>query len=246
MDSFSSKDLKYLHEQSDEHLVQQYQAGSKQALNALLTNHQNNLQFQTRRRVGRSPVPIPAVHGQAMKILVSAANSYDQGSGVQFKTFLDSHLRGLNRFVNTVKSAVHLPENKSLRISKFKEVERLLEANHGNPPTDAIMADALGWSIPDVQAIRRKLSQKELAASGLDNYVSLREEREQEESLQLQNAEFVYFALPPKEKEVYDYLTGRHGKTRLKTDALIAQKTRLTPSQVYQIRKRIGRRISNV
>ena len=246
MDLFSNKDLKAITDNTDEELVRQYQAGNRTVINDLLDRHQDNLNLQVRRRTGGMPVPLPAVHGKAMTIFINAATRFDLNAGVKFRTFLDSNLQGLNRFVHKAKSAVHLPENKSMKISKLQEVERLLTTQRGYPPEDHVLSDALGWSIPDVQDIRRKLRQKEFAASGMEGVVGRREEREAEESNLRLNQALVYIGLSSEEKTVYDYAQGSHGKPRLGTNLQISQKTGLPLSRVHAIRTRLARRISNL
>jgi len=172
---FDSKLLKQAQEASDEGLVTQYKAGNKAALNELISRHQDLLKMKSN-AFSKVPVPMPAIYGHSMQLLAIAANNFDPASGVRFRTFLETNLRGLNRYTHKNKNVLSFPQHKLMAITKFKEVQELLSQQYNQAPTDWQLADALGWSIPDVKEMKSKLAQKELAASGLENAVGKEQE----------------------------------------------------------------------
>ncbi len=239
---FDKRLIKQAAENTDEALTARYQKGEKHVINELLTRHKDLIQYKVN-GYRQMPVPQPAIYAQGLRILAMAAQKYDQSSGYKFRTFLESHLKGLNRYAHSNKNILHFPENKMLRIKRYQAVSELLSQQYGKEPSEYQISDALGWSIPEVREFKAKLGQRELAASGLDNLVGTKEEAEKVQSQKLEAAEFMYYSLTPPEKEVYDLATGKHGKQQLKTDAEIAAVTNLSPSKVNRIRKELARRI---
>lgn len=237
-----SSELKKVAEDNDASLVTQYQSGDNKALNELIRRHDDLLKFRTS-RYKNMPVPLPAVYGQSMKILANAAQRFDPNQDVKFRTYLESNLKGLNRYSHQNKNVLHFPQNKMENIAKFKEAADLLSQQYGRPPTDWQLSDALGWSIPEIREFRRKLAQGELAASGLTNVVGKEQDIEALQARSEERAEFLYFTLTPEQKLVYDLALGRHGRPKLNTDADIAKVTKLSPSKVNRIRKDLARKI---
>jgi len=224
---------------TDEALAVEAAKGDTRALNTLIERHKDLLTLKSN-GFANVPVPMAAVLGHSMKLLAVTTKNYDPAAGVKFRTFLESNLRGLNRFVHKHKNVLSFPQHKLMAIAKFKEVGDMLASRFGHPPTDWQLADALGWSIPDIQEMRRKLSQKEFAASGLENNVGKEQEADAVRSRYIETAELMYFGLTSEQKMVFDYSLGRHGKPKLKTDAQIANVTGLSPSKINRIRKDIA------
>lgn len=231
--------LKMAMADTDEALAVEAAKGNTQALNTLISRHKDLLTIKSN-AFANVPVPPPAVFAHSMKLLAISAKNYDPASGVKFRTFLESNLRGLNRFVHKHKNVLSFPQHKLMAITKFKEVSDMLASRYGHPPADWQLADALGWSIPDIQEMRRKLAQKEFAASGLENNVGKEQEADAVRSRFAETAELLYFGLTQEQKMVFDYSLGRHGKPKLKTDAQIAHVTGLSPSKINRIRKDIA------
>lgn len=228
---------------TDEALVARYQKGDKNALNKLIARFQEPMNIQVKRRAYGVPVPMEAVKGQAINLLIQAAKSYTPTAGTTFRTFFESYQRGLNRYVHTLKNVVHLPENHSLKIGRFNEVSKDLRASLRREPTLVELSDRLSWPIPDVQRIAKKVGQGELAASGLDQLVGKAEETQQQVSRMNMIAEFLYAQLDSKEKAVFDLATGSHGKVKVKTDLEIGRRTGLSLGQVNRIRLKLANQI---
>ena len=244
MDFFPDELKKQAFENTDEALVQKYQRGDTTALNELITRHKDLLDFKS--GAFRSvPVPQAAVGGHAMEQLSIAAKKFDPNSGVKFRTFLDSYLRGLNRYVHRHKGMLSFPDNKMLMLSKFQEAERMLKMRFGYAP-DNLIADSMGIPTKDVQQLRRKLGQKELAESGLQNQTAVNQLQDVHVSTIQERGVLVYDGLTQIEKDVYDYAVGGHGKPKLPTSNDIAMRTGLSPSKVARIRKGLAKRVKAI
>ena len=241
---FDKELLKQAIDATDESLIEKYKGGDNKALNTLIGRHQDLVKYKVNSHKN-TPVPLPAVYGQGLKILATAAKRFEPNQDVKFRTFLESNLRGLNRYVHQNKNVLHFPANKMEKIRNFKQVHDLLSQQMGHEPSDWQMSDALGWSIPDVKEFRIKLRQGELASSGLDNVVGREQEDDSVRARREERSEFLYHTLTETEKKVYDFALGRHNKPKLKTDAQIAMRTGLSPSKVNRTRKELARKIQN-
>lgn len=239
---FNQKLIKQALADTDEALVQQYKNGDDKALNELIRRHEDLLKLKSN-AFSKVPVPLPAIYGHSIKLLAIAAKNFEPSSGVKFRTFLESNLRGLNRYAHKHKNVLSFPQHKLMAITKFKEVQDILSKQYGQPPADWQLADALGWSIPDVKEMKTKLSQRELAASGLDNVTGREQEADAVRSKFVETSELLYFGLTNEQKMVFDYSLGKHGKPKLKTDAQIALVTGLSPSKINRIRKDLAHKI---
>lgn len=224
--------------ETDVGLVDRAKKGDSIALNQLINNHRDLLTVQVN-KFRRAPVPLSAIEGEAMQIMLDAVKKYDPKSGASFRTYLETSLRGLNRYVNSNKNVARIPENKFLRLRHFMSTDSLLRAQYNRPPTLQELSDELGWSQADVFALQKAVKQKDLTAMDFEE----QSRSAQAGSRQHETAQFVYATLNPNEKLVFDYSLGQHGKPVIDDVREIAKKTSLTPDQVYKIRRAISQRI---
>lgn len=189
----------------------------------------------------RAPVPIAALEGEGIKLLLYAADKYDPKSGVQFRTFLGHSLKGLYRYVNQHKNMARIPEHQVLQLTRFQNTKSILQTDKGREPTNEEMADALDWSVPQVHKMEMSMSRRDIAMSGIDVLHEVERLDTKLEDL----LEFTYFSMSPEEKLVYDYSLGRHGKTRLKDAKEIARKTGLTVDKVYEMKRSVAQKVQS-
>jgi DNA-directed RNA polymerase sigma subunit (sigma70/sigma32) len=232
---------KHLRDQTDLELVRRAKVGDKLALNQLIKNHRDLLELKARYAGGRAPIPLPAVEGEAMRIVALAVTRYDPTSNASFRTFLDAHLRGLNRYVQSNKRVDRVPEHRQLQIQRFQSVKSLLQTERGREPTTQELVEALGWSQSDVMEMDKVLQQRSLAASGLYNV------RQQTSAFSRYNesAELLYVTWTPQEQLVYDYSLGAHGKPQIASVEQIASKTGMTADRVYKLKRKLTKDIAS-
>lgn len=221
-------------------LIKAAKRGDLAARNELLRTYMPVLR-QRVKVYSKAPVPEPALVGEAMKLLLYAVERYDPSKGVTFRTFLGHTLQGLYRYVNQYKNVARIPEHQVLQISRFQNTKSILQADKGREPTPGEMADALGWSMPQVERMETVLSRRDIAMSGIETLHEMEVVDKRLEDL----LEFTYFRLPPEEKLVYDYSLGRHGKPRLADVKEIARRTGLTSGKVYEIKARLARQVQS-
>jgi hypothetical protein len=218
-------------------------AGDLMARNRLLDKYRSQLNILTRRWL-RAPVPPAAIQGEAMKLFLHALDRYDPNSGVLFKTFMETQLRGMYRYVNANKSVARVPEHRVLQMGRYQRARSLLEMQKGREATHDEMADHLGWSTQQVQMMDTALSRGAYSMAET-------EERGYQDPITFYNRmgetfEFMYFQMTPEEKLVYDYSIGAHGKPKLKSVTDIARRAGLKPDKVYEIKRRLARRAMKV
>ena len=224
---------------TDFDLVRRAKAGDASAINELIRQNRDLIDIKVR-NYRKAPVPGAAVEGEALNLLLLAINKYSPSSGANFRTYYEHMLRGLNRYVNSNKNIARIPENKFLRMRHYMSVRSLLQAQYGRAPQLAEMSDELGWSKPDVYAMEQALKQKDFSAFDFE---------EQGKATQLQSrmyetGELLYASLSPKEKQIYDFSLGTHGKPVITSVVELAKRTGLSTDQVYKMRRNITQRIS--
>lgn len=224
---------------SDEDLAARAKAGDFFARNELLRRYQTTLRIRVR-GYAKAPIPEAALEGEAMKLLLFAAQKFNPKAGVKFKTFLDQYLRGLYRYTAKNQNIARIPEHQVMEITRYRNTKSLLQAQKDREPTNEEMADALGWSVSQVQKIESSLSRRDIAMSGIETLHDVPRAGERLEDL----LEFEYFSMTPKEKLVYDYSLGRHGKPRLAGVDAISARSGISKGEVYEIKKSLARKVS--
>lgn len=235
-----SSNLTLFKAQTDSGLVARAQAGDHVALNQLIANNRDLLDV-TIAKYRKAPVPTPAIEGEVLKLFTIAVHKYSPAAGATFRTYLETVLRGTNRYVNSNKNVARIPEHRLLRIRHYETIKSLLRAQTNREPTIDELSDQLGWSLADVAAMDKALRQKDLAEM---DFVT-GGDQEKLESRITETAEFLYDSLLPDEKLVYDYSTGRHGKPRVASVADMARKTGLTVDRVYKLTRSVTRKVNH-
>lgn len=225
---------------SDEDLVQLARRGDLAAKNELLRRFSTTIRIKSA-AYSRAPLPLAAIEGEAMRLLLYSVERFDPKLGLKFKTFLEQNLKGLYRYVTANKNIARIPEHQALQVTRYLNAKSMLQASKGREPTNDEVADAIGWPMAHVQKMESSLSRRAIAASGIE---ALHEMPDLENRMK-DVAEFEYFSMLPDEKLVYDYSLGTHGKRALKDVAAIARASGLTTDRVYAIKRDLARRITS-
>jgi DNA-directed RNA polymerase specialized sigma subunit len=225
----------------DLQLILRAKRGDFAARNELLRKYRPNIEKLIRRWT-RAPVPVAAIQGEAMKLLLLAADKYDPNAGVLFKTFMETQMRGLYRYVTTHKNVARVPEHRALEIRRFQNAKSLLEARKDREPTHDEMADHLGWSQQQVTMMDTALSRGALS-------LAESEERGFSDPISYYNRmgetfEFIYFRMTPEEKLVYDYSLGAHGKKKIRSVAEMSRKTGIPTDRIYAIKRKLAQEVT--
>lgn len=222
----------------DDELVVKAKRGDSTAFNELINRHSDLISKKVS-AYSAAPVPSSAIHAHAIKLMKVAVEKYSPNAAANFRTYLETNLRGLSRFVNDHKTVARIPEHRSLMFGRYQAAKQMLLADKGREPTPEEIAHELRISITDAVKLEQITRTKDLSAS------SMTYDQVSQVSNRYTNAgEFMYFGLTPQEQLVYDYSLGAHGKPALKSVQDIAKRVGLTTDQVYKIKRELGDKIA--
>lgn len=216
-------------------LIEQTKKGDHVAMNHLIERHMPTINQQVN-RFAKAPLPKSAILGEGIRIATLAAKRYDPTKGAAFSTHLTDQLRSLNRYVESNKRIDRLPENKYQRVGKLKAAKSLLRLQLGRDPTSYELADYVGWPIDHVIDIDRALTQRNLAASAINDES---QKQEQIDARLKETIEMKYYSWPVEKQLVFDYLFGQHGKPKVDINAIV-RLSGLSQSKVYRIKDMIA------
>ena len=223
---------------SEQDLIKKAKHGDRQAVKELFKIYKPLLDYKAG-AFRKAALPFAAIQAETYKLFMIALKKYDAKRGIQFKTFMETEVRP-NRFVNTYKNIIRIPENRVLEITRFKNVKATLDTMLGREPTPVEMGDHMGWSTNMVGKMEEDLNRQVFSASeSMERKFSVGghfQDRLKETS------DYVYYQLDPLSQHVYDYSSGAHGKSRLDATA-IAKKLKISMDKVYRIRRKIDAEI---
>lgn len=222
----------------DTALILRAKSGDFIARNELLRKYREDLD-RVVRKWSRAPLPTAAIEGEAMKLLLLAADKFDPRAGVKFKTFLDTQMRGLYRYVNTNKNVARVPEHRVLQIQRYKNAKSLLEARKDREPTHEEMSDHLGWSLQQTQMMDTALSRGSLSLTtteekGFSDPITFHDRMGE-------TFEFLYFKMDPESKLIYDHSLGAHGRRKIISVEEMSKVTGIPAHKIYAIKKKLAK-----
>lgn len=159
------------------------------------------------------------LEAEANKLAVEAFKSYDPNRTppVLLSTHVTNRLLKLSRVAYERQSTVSIPEHQRLSYNRFVRLRSELEDRLGRPPTMEHLADHMAMSVPKLQALVANVERRELLESGEGPAFQQAEDR------MLELVELAYAGFTPRQKDIYDYRTGSHGKPELKNPAIMAR-----------------------
>jgi RNA polymerase primary sigma factor len=207
--------------------------------NKLLTSMDPFLQSNVNRYSG-APIPRPAIESQARLLALKAFETYNPKMGTQLNTHVGHELKHLHRYVLDYQNVGKIPENRGIAISRFKNIKSNLTEELGREPTILELADALTWSVAEVERMQIELRADLNVSQGkeeafFDSQYNLTDTTKD-------IVEFVYWSSPPKEQKIMEYWFGIGGHQKMSMDEM-AKKLRITPDEIKVISKQIAAKI---
>lgn len=159
--------------------------------------------------------------------LLRAATNYDPDSGCRFSTFAYSHIRHAMLGLFSARSPKSkLPRGMRREVGAWETAVATLRAQHGEEPTDAMVAEQLGWTESAVRRARAAHSSMARLASGANvedagecaDDDTPAEGREVSETFREQLSEMLEH-LKPKERRVIELLYGISAPWRVTREA---------------------------
>lgn len=183
---------------------------------------------------------------RAKSFVVGAIRSYDPMGPTNLNTWVVTNLKQLSRYGKRLRP-IRASEVSIRNAAELNKVTKDLEDRLGRKPTDDELQDETGWSKKELARIRAAAT----AAVSSDVVSSSDAEAGPEEPgvTQLNNVPFnrdaVYLSLNDRDREIFDYRLGLHGKQQL-SGKDIANKLGVTPAYISQRSSAIGSMISEL
>ena len=216
----------------------------KKSRNELLISLEPLLQKEVN-KYAASPLPRTSLETEARMLALNAFKSYDPNKA-QLNTHVTNHLKHLQRYVLTYQNIGKIPEHRGIAISKFKNIKANLMEDYDREPTIVELADALQWSVAEVERmqieLRRDLNitskKEDDTESGFFDYTFAKTDPLKEA------VEFVYFDSPAENKKILEYTFGIGG-TEILAPKEIAKKLFKTEFYIKQNLKKLAIEINN-
>jgi len=198
-------------------------------INQLLADHKNLIESEAKKY--STNIPLITAQIEAYKLARQAAESYSPSVG-KFSTHLVNNLKKLSRLSTQYGSSIRLPENTQFGINKLNQIERQLESEFSRPPTTEELADHSGMNIKMVNNLLKSKKSIVSFTNMLDTPTIM-------DSSNDEWAAFVYHDLVPRDKIIFEHMTGFGGKAQLHPDK-ISKKLNISTTQLNQRVKIIG------
>lgn len=171
---------------------------------------------------------------------VKAFKSYNPDKGTSLSTHVFNNMKKVSRIVYENQNVSRIPEHRITKIGTYKNVKSFLEGRLDREPTSSELATELGWSLKDVNKMERALQQDLLVSNDLLGDYSMQSTYDEERDRDV--VDFIYYELDEREKQVFEYLTGKYGKPKLSAGD-IARRLNMSDATVSRIRKGIEQKI---
>lgn len=219
-------------------LWQDYTAGNKQALPALITSMDPIVQMSVNRFSG-VPLPRTALESEARKLMVNAFKTYNPNKGAALNTHVINHLKHLQRFVLQYQNVGKIPEHRGIAISRYQNIKDNLEQELNRPPTTVELSDALSWAPAEVERMETELRQDLTIGTGREDVSSFFDTSFYAKDKTHEILQFMYYAADPIKKKILEYSFALGGNPKLTTTE-IAQRLKLPETQVRKIKSAIA------
>ena len=207
--------------------------------NQLLASMDPFLQSNVNRYAG-APLPRPAIESQARLLALKAFETYNPKMGTQLNTHVGHELKHLHRYVLDYQNVGKIPENRGIAISRFKNIKSNLTEELGREPTILELADALTWSVAEVERMQMELRADLNVSQGKEEAFFDSQYNLTDQARDI--VEYVYWSSPPKEQKIMEYWFGIGGHVKMTMDEM-AKKLRMTPEEIKVISKQIAAKI---
>ena len=158
------------------------------------------------------------MRARAKAYVVDAIRSYDPTGNTSLNTWVVTNLKQLSRYGKRLRP-IRASEDSIRNAAELNRVSRELEDDLGRKPTDDELQDATGWSKRTLDRIRSA----SVAAVSSGALAVKDPEAGPEEPLvdTMDNMPYardaVYMSLNDRDRDIFDYRLGLHGKPQLST-----------------------------
>jgi len=177
----------------------------------------------------------PLLRSKAKTLAVSAVRSYDPAQGARLRSWVVTQMQPLSRYGQQLRP-VHAAEVAIRQAAEVNRQSEELADELEREPTVEELADITGISVQRITKLRERVK-----PSVMEGVFAPTGESDEGNSLpgtvlpnRLGTAEeIVYESLDARDKQIFDWKTGKHGKVSL-TNQDIAKRLGLTPASISQ------------
>jgi DNA-directed RNA polymerase specialized sigma subunit len=193
--------------------------------------------------VYRYPGPKPLLRVQAKRLATKAVRSYDPARGAKLRSWVVTQLQPLSRYGKQLRP-VHVSEVAVRQAAEVNRLRQQLSDTLGREPTHEELADEVGISVPRIKKLEREV----MATTTEGRFVN--EEgvptlpATSEADTLSAAADGVYESLSKRDRGIYDWKTGQHGKPRLPNQE-IARRLGVSPALISQRTAQISEQIAD-
>lgn len=179
--------------------------------------------------------PKPLLRSKARGLAIQAIKKYDPARGAQLRSWVVTQLQPLSRYGQSLRP-IHASEMAIRQAAELNRVSTELSDEIGHTPNHEELADHTGLSVKRIKMLRRTVipvvSEGTIAGNAeTDEGPNLPGTNQ---SNMLGNAEeIVYDSLNERDRQIYDWKIGRHGKPVL-SNGEIAKRLGVTPALISQ------------
>ena len=186
--------------------------------------------------VQRYSGPQSLLKGRAKVLAVDAIRKYDPTRGAQLRSWVVTNLQPLSRYGQQLRP-IHSSEMAIRQAAEINRVNEELSEDLGREATMEELADETGLSRKRIQQVRDSVkatvtesafSESDESGEGVKSSPGV----VQYDTLTTAK-EMVYESLSPRDKQIYDWKIGAHGKAVL-PNRLIAKRLGVTPALISQ------------
>ena len=188
--------------------------------------------------------PKPILYTRAKTLAVDAIKKFDPTQGAKLNSWIVTQLQPLSRYSNNLKP-VKAPEVVIRQAAEVNRVRKELSDRLSREPDYEELSDEMGISPKRIKriesAVRPVLATSQLTAQ-TDEGVEELSPAVSISSPMSYAADIVYNSLDARERAIYDWKTGLHGREQLSNED-IAKRLGLTPPMISQITSNISKQL---
>lgn len=200
-----------------------------------------------------SNIPKSVFKLRAIQQFHDSLESFDEKRGTQLGSHVYKAVHEKSKRLNyNYGDIARIPERSGsgvgiYHVGPFQETLEILQHRYGREPTDKEIAQEMGYSEKQIKALRKDITKDYSFSGEVEDLSSI-----DDDSLNLDVLNAVYYDLTPEQKIYYDYVTGQHGKQAIRkhTGAVdqnaIAQKMGKSPREIQKIRAEVINMIKKV
>ena len=196
--------------------------------------------------VQRFSGPKPLLRGRAKTLAVKAIRTYDPASKAQLRSWVITQLQPLARYGQQLRP-VHAAEVAIRQAAEVNRIRGELGDELDRDPSPQELADATGISVTRIRKLREQVKPaltESVFTTGDSEDVSRLPGTTLPNRLDTAE-EVVYDSLDPRDKRIFDWKTGKHGKPALLNQE-IAKRLGVTPAMISQRSQQIALQIRDL